>query len=165
MAVIDDIAATYRGPRRMMARLLSQGRDEARVLAWLLAGLIVAYVAQWPVIARADALAGAGSAVPAVQRYVAAFLGVLALIPVFYLVAALSRLVMQLFRGRGSFHASRLVLFWAFLALAPVMLVRGLVAGFAGPGVASGIVDGLALVAFLWFWFSGLTVAEFGEAG
>src|SRR5690606_33420050 len=59
MAVTDDILATYRGPGRVARRLLSGERHEARALAYLLAGLIVAYVALWPVLARQNVLAGA----------------------------------------------------------------------------------------------------------
>lgn len=163
MAVTDDILATYRGPRRVLRRLLAAEAHEARPLAYLVAALIVAYVAQWPALSRADVLAGPEGPVPFAQRMFAALLGVFALLPVFYLLAALSHLAARALGGRGSFYAARLALFWAFLAVAPLMLLRGLVAGLLGAGTALTITGGLALAAFLWFWLSGLAAAEWGE--
>lgn len=159
MAVTDDILATYRGPGRVARRLLAGERHEARALAYLLAGLIVAYVALWPLLARQNVLAGAEGP-PMTQRMVAAFLGVLALLPLFYGLAALSRLVARAFGGRGSYFAARIVLFWAFLAATPLMLLRGLVAGLAGPGPGLVAVSVLVFAVFLWFWLAGLAVAE-----
>ncbi len=162
MAVTDDIVATYRGPTAVARRILAGERHEARALAYLLAALIVAYIALWPALSRTDVLAGPDGPVPMTQRMVAAFLGTLALLPVFYLVAALSRIVAGLFGGRGSYFSARLVLFWALLASTPLMLLRGLVAGFIGPGPQLSVVSGATFAVFLWFWFSGLRVAEFG---
>src|SRR5690606_40217134 len=68
-------------------------------------------LALWPLLARQNVLAGAEGP-PMTQRMVAAFLGVLALLPLFYGLAALSRLVARAFGGRGSFFAARIVLFW-----------------------------------------------------
>lgn len=163
MAVTDDILATYRGPGRVARRLLAGERHEARALAYLLAALIVAHVALWPVLARENVLAGAEGP-PMTQRMVAAFLGVLALLPVFYGLAALSRLVARAVGGRGSFFAARIVLFWAFLATTPMMLLRGLVAGLVGPGPELAAASMLAFAVFLWFWIAGLVVAERGGA-
>lgn len=159
MAITDDILSTYRGPRRVVRRLLAGERHEGRALAYLLAGLILAYIALWPVMSRANVLAGPEGP-PMVQRMMAAFLGVLALLPVFYLVAALSRLLAGVAGGRGSFFGARVVLFWAFLAAAPVMLLRGLVGGMIGPGPALAAMDVISAGVFLWFWFSGLAVSE-----
>lgn len=161
MAVTDDIVATYRGPTAVVRRIVAGERHEARALAYLLAALIVAYVALWPALSRADVLAGPDGP-PMVQRMMAAFLGVLALLPVFYLIAALSRIVAGMFGGRGSFFSARIVLFWALLAATPLMLLRGLVAGFIGPGLPLSVVSGATFAVFLWFWLSGLRVAEFG---
>lgn len=159
MAVTDDILATYRGPKTVVRRLLSGERHEARALAYLLGALIVAYIALWPVIARENVLAGAGGP-PMTQRMVAAFLGVLALVPLFYALAALSRVVAFILGGRGSYFAARIVLFWAFLATTPLMLLRGLVAGMVGPGPGLVAVNALVFAVFLWFWLAGLAVAE-----
>jgi len=163
MAVTDDILATYRGPKRMARRLLAGERHEGRALAYLLAALIVAYVALWPAISRQDVLAGPDGP-PMTQRMVAAMLGTLALLPVFYGLAALSRIVAGAFGGRGSFFAARIVLFWAFLAATPLMLLGGLVAGLAGPGPGLTAVNLATFTVFVWVWLSGLAVAEREDA-
>ncbi|WP_347310075.1 YIP1 family protein [Defluviimonas sp. SAOS-178_SWC] len=164
MAITDDIVATYRGPGAVMRRLLAGERHEVRALAYLLAALIVAYIALWPALSRADVLAGPDGPVPMAQRMIAAFLGVLALLPVFYMIAALSRLAAGFLGGRGSFFSARIVLFWALLATTPMVLLRGLVAGFMGPGPQLSIVSVATFAVFLWFWFTGLRAAEFGGA-
>ena len=161
MAITDDIFATYRGPRRVARRLLDGERQEGRARAYLLAGLIVAYIALWPMLSRANVLAGPEGP-PMVQRMMAAFLGVLALLPVFYLLAALSRLIAGALGGKGSYFGARIALFWAFLAAAPVLLLRGLTAGMVGPGPALTAIDLIAAAVFLWFWLSGLFVSERG---
>lgn len=161
MAVTDDILATYRAPRRVARRLLSGERHEGRALAYLLAALIVIFVAQWPGLAR-NAFLDPG--VPLAQRMMAAFLAVLATIPVFYLLAALGHVIARALGGRGSFFGARIALFWALLAVTPLMLLQGLVAAFAGPG-ATPTATGFAVFAvFLWFWMSGLAVAEWEVA-
>ena len=52
MPVTRDIVATYRGPGRVVRRLMAAGQREDRVLATLMAGCVVTYVAQWPRLAR-----------------------------------------------------------------------------------------------------------------
>lgn len=159
MAVTDDIVATYRGPGAVMRRLLTGERHEARALTYLVAALVVIYVAQWPGLSRA---AHFEPDVPLVQRMVASFLAVLAMIPAFYLLAALGHLAARLLGGQGDFFGARIALFWALLAVTPLMLLQGMVAGFIGPGVQATLVGVIVFAVFLWFWVSGLRVAEFG---
>ncbi len=45
MPVARDIAATYRGPRRVMRRLLAQGRREDRAIAYLMISCFLIFVA------------------------------------------------------------------------------------------------------------------------
>ena len=52
MPVTTDIAASYRGPRRVMRRLLSLGENEGRALATLVAGCVITFIGQWPRLAR-----------------------------------------------------------------------------------------------------------------
>ena len=99
MAVTDQIIATYRAPGRVMREVLAGERHEARALAYLLAAVIVIHIAQWPGMSRAAFLQ---PEVPMAQRMMAAFLAVLAAIPLFYGLAALSHLVLRAFGGRGS---------------------------------------------------------------
>jgi len=48
-----------------------------------------------------------------------------------------------------------LILFWAFLAIAPLMLLRGLVAGFFDTKLQYSIVSGLSLSVLVLFIYSG----------
>ena len=84
------------------------------------------------------------------------------MVPAFYLLAALGHLAARLFGGRGSFFGARIALFWALLAVTPLMLLQGLVAAFIGPGAGLTAIGLLVFAVFLWFWFSGLAAAEFG---
>ena len=157
MAVTDDILATYRGPRRVARRILAGERHEGRALAYLIMALIVIFVAQWPGMSR-DAFLEPG--VPLAQRMMAAFLAVLATLPAFYILAALGHVVARALGGRGSFLGARIALFWALLAVTPLMLLQGLIAAFAGPGAALDVAGVAVFAVFLWFWLAGLAVAE-----
>lgn len=160
MAVSDDIIATYRRPGRVLARLLGGERHEARALAYLLAAVIIIHIAQWPGMSRAAFLQ---SEVPLTQRMLAAFLAVLAAVPFFYALAAVSHLVLRAFGGRGSYFDARIVLFWALLATTPLMLLQGMVAAFVGPGAALTATGLLVFAVFLWFWTTGLRLSEFAR--
>jgi hypothetical protein len=161
MAVTDDIVATYRSPARVMRSVLQGERHEARALAYLLAAVLVIHIAQWPGMSRAALLE---PDVPLAQRMFAAFLAVLAAVPVFYGLAGLSHLAARAFGGKGSYFAARIVLFWALLAVTPLMLFQGLVAAFSGPGPALTLTGAAVFAVFLWFWLTGLRIAEFGGA-
>ena len=159
MAVTDDILATYRGPKKVARRILAGETHEGRALTYLLFALIVIFIAQWPGLSR-DAFLNPD--VPLTQRMVAAFLAVLATIPAFYLLAALGHIAARAFGGRGSFFGARIALFWALLAVSPLMLFQGLVAAFVGPGAGLTAVGLVVFAVFIWFWLSGLSAAEFG---
>ncbi len=161
MAVTDDILATYRAPRAVMARLLAGERHEARALAYLLAAVIVIHIAQWPGMARAAFLQ---PDVPLSQRMFAAFLAVLAAIPLLYGLAALAHLVARALGGRGSYFEARVVLFWALLATTPLMLFQGMVSAFFGQGGALTLTGLVVFTVFLWFWMTGIRLAEYGKA-
>jgi len=77
-----------------------------------------------------------------------------------YAIAAASHVIARLFGGRGSGLGARLALFWALLAIAPAMLLQGLVAGFVGPGAALNLVYILVALGFLRLWFLMLAEVE-----
>ena len=52
MAITQNISATYRGPGRVVRRLLDMGPREDRALAYLMAGCLMVFVAQLPRLAR-----------------------------------------------------------------------------------------------------------------
>ena len=59
MSLVTDIVGTYRGPRRVVRRILAAGVREDRALVILMAGCAVMFVAQWPKLAREAHLTGA----------------------------------------------------------------------------------------------------------
>lgn len=161
MAAVDDILRSYRAPRVVMRAHLARTPSEPRVLTFLMAALVVIFVAQWPRLSR---LAFEQPDLPLTGLMVGTGIALVATIPAFYLLAAVARLVAKVFGGTGSWYGARLALFWAMLAVSPLMLLQGLVAGFIGQGAQLVLVSGLTFVAFVLIWGGCLRVAEF-EAG
>jgi hypothetical protein len=75
-----------------------------------------------------------------------------------YTVALITQGLSRLF-GRASGYGARLALFWAFLAVSPVMLIQGMLTVFLGHSVLVTLVQGVAGVGFLWMWFQMLIEA------
>jgi hypothetical protein len=159
MTVSTDLVATWRAPRAALRRHLARGQSEPFAFSLLLVFLVLAFVAQWPTAAREAYLASEPSAAP---RILARAFAVLATIPLWYGLAALSRLVSGALGGRGSWYAARIALFWALATVSPLMLVQGLVAGMIGPGPGHWLVTLAVGLAFLWLWFNMLHEAERG---
>lgn len=157
MAVITDIIATYRGPRRVMRKMLAAGQREDRALAIVMAFGVIAFVAEMPALARKAHLQGT-ELNPLLGG---ALLGAVVILPLLlYVVAAVSRLMARVMGGCGTWYGARLALFWSLLASSPLLLLRGLVAGFIGQGSAQFAIDVLWLTVFLWFWVFSLYEAE-----
>ncbi|MFS4583334.1 YIP1 family protein [Phaeobacter sp. C3_T13_0] len=153
MSVSQDIIATYRGPRKVIARRLAMGLREDRLLAMLMAGCALAFIAQMPVRAREAHLTGqelnmllGGSLLALI------FIAPLLLYGLAFVAHGVARVV----GGSGDSGQARLALFWAFLAASPLMLLNGLVAGFIGAGPELTLVGGIWFLLFLWFWASGM---------
>lgn len=160
MPVTTDIVATYRGPGRVLSRLLAAGPREDRALVILMGGCLVMFVAQWPRLARQSHQTGED-----MQMLLAGSLfGILFVLPLMlYALSFLSYLVIRIFGAKPGSYRARLALFWALLAASPVMLLWGLVAGFIGPGTQLNLTGVIWLIAFLWFWIAGLRQAGWGE--
>lgn len=159
MTVTTDMVATWRRPRAILRQHLARGRSEPFAFSLLLVFLALAFIGQWPLAAREAFLAQDTSALP---RIMARAFAVLATIPIWYLLAALSRLVARSLGGQGTWYGARIALFWALAAVAPLMLLQGLVGGMVGPGPALSAVTLLVGVAFLWLWATLLHEAERG---
>ena len=157
MSATDDILRSYRAPGTVIRAHLARARSEPRVLSFLLAALIVIFIAQWPRLSR---LSYEMPDQPMTGLMVGTGLGLLLMVPLFYALAALSHLVARAMGGRGSWYGARLALFWALLAVSPLMLLQGLTAGFIGQGVQLTLVSGLVFLAFVVIWMAGLRVAE-----
>lgn len=161
MPVTTDIVATYRGPRRVVRRLLDMGPREDRAFILLIAACVILFVAQAPWQAR---LAHFDSSVPVEARlYWSGFFWVLIMPLVFYLVAFLTHGVARLLGATGTGFGARIALFWALLAASPISLLSGLLAGFVGAGVGLKLVGLLWVGVFGWFWLSGLYEAEWNR--
>ena len=160
MAITNNITATYRGPGRVIERLLALGPREDRALAYLMGGCLLVFVAQLPRLSREAHLSGEELN----MQLGATLLAWLIIAPLlFYALAFLARLIGRIAGGKGTGYGARLTLFWALLASSPLMLFHGLVAGFIGPGPVLTGVGLLWLVVFLWFWLSGSLAHERGR--
>ncbi|MFW8593083.1 YIP1 family protein [Cribrihabitans neustonicus] len=161
MSVTTDIPATYRGPRRVFARLLGAGPREDRLLAMLIAACSLLFVAQMPKLARQAHLEGQELN----MLLGGALLGLVFILPLMlYAVSWFVHLIARAAGGQGSSYRSRLALVWALLAASPLILLHGLVAGFIGPGPAQDLVGFLWCVVFVWFWVSGLIQGYWARA-
>ncbi|HMS94299.1 MAG TPA: YIP1 family protein [Tabrizicola sp.] len=159
MSASTELLASWRHPRQGIRRHLARGVSEPFAFSLLLIFLILAFVGQWPLAAREAHLADETSALP---RILPRALAVLAMIPFWYGLAAISRLVARALGGNGSWYGARIALFWALATVSPLMLLQGLVAGMIGPGPALLAVSVLAGLAFLWLWLTMLHEAEKG---
>jgi hypothetical protein len=157
MTVSTDMLATWRTPRVVLRRHLARGVSEPFAFTLLLVFLILAFIGQWPAAARDAYLADEPSAAP---RILARALAVLATIPFWYGLAALSRVVARALGGQGTWYAARIALFWALATVSPLMLLQGMVGGMIGTGPALVLVSVAAGIAFLWLWLTLLHEAE-----
>ena len=127
----------------------------------LLLAMLIFLVAQAPGHARAAHL---DPTVPLGVRMGGSVMAVLFLMPLLaYGLAALSGLVMRLVGRPILARHARLALFWALLAVAPAMLLSGLVEGLMGSGSALTLTRIIAGLGFVLVWGAGLIV--FGNHG
>jgi hypothetical protein len=163
MSITREIAATWRSPRAAIRRQMQAGPREERILVYLILACFLIFVGQWPRLARQ---AWESDAVPLQALIGAALFGWMFLAPLFfYALAAFSRLFARMLGGQGSWFGARLALFWSLLAMAPLWLVQGLVAGFVGPGTILSLVGTMLAVAFLLIWLLSLAETEAGATG
>lgn len=159
MSASTELLASWRSPRAGVRRHLARGVSEPFAFSLLLIFLILAFVGQWPVAAREAHFAADAAVAP---RILAKALAVLATVPFWYGLAALSRIVAQALGGKGSWYSARVALFWALATVSPLMLLQGLVAGMIGPSPASWAVSVITGLAFLGIWLTMLHEAENG---
>ncbi|MCU0802544.1 MAG: YIP1 family protein [Rhodobacteraceae bacterium] len=155
MPLTTDLVESWRRPRKVVRRHLDRGRSEPFAFSLLAVFLILAFIAQWPVAQRAAFEDGNS---PLAPRLLAIALALLATIPLWYGLAALSRVIARAFGGRGTWYGTRIALFWSLVAVTPVMLLQGMVAGMIGPSPGLTVVQVFAGLAFVVFW--GLALVE-----
>lgn len=157
MPVTTDIVQSWRRPRSVMQSHLARGRSEPWAFSLLVAFMVVAFVAQWPGASRN---AFYTPEMPISAQMFAIGMGILAFIPVWYLLAAMGHWLARAMGGRGDHYRARLALFWALVTISPLMLLVGLVKGMIGPGPGLTAVTVVTGVAFLGFWILNLIEAE-----
>jgi hypothetical protein len=161
MSITTDIVDGWLRPKDVMRRHIARGVSEPFAFSLLVAFLVLSFVSLWPVLSRQSLLQ---PEVPMVQRLVAAGLALLASIPVWYGVAALSHWIARALGGQGNHYRARLALFAALVAVSPAMLLQGLVAGMIGQGAQLLLVQVLVALGFVWIWMSMIIVAERRDA-
>lgn len=158
MAISTDILRTWRSPRAVMRERLAAGVREDRALAVLMGACVLIFVAQWPRLARAAYL---DPSIPLDARIGGALLACLFLLPLIcYGLAAISHVIARALGGRGTGFRARMALFWSLLAVTPLMLFNGLVAGFVGRGPAETAVGIIVICMFAFIWGNAISVAE-----
>ncbi|WP_170403061.1 YIP1 family protein [Ruegeria arenilitoris] len=154
MPVTTDIVASYRGPGRVVRRLLDMGPREDRALAFVMAFCGIGFIAQLPGLARRAHLEG----LDLNMLMGGALLGSVFILPLLlYVLSWGTYLISRMFGGATTSYQARLALFWALLASSPLVLLNGLVAGFIGPGPVQTLTGTLWVAVFVWFWFSGFS--------
>lgn len=161
MSATQDIIATYRGPGKVVRRLLDRGVREDRALIYLMIACLLVFVAQMPRLAREAFETGTDLR----MQMGATLMAWLFIAPLLlYLLAAVTFALGRLFRAPITSYGARIALFWALLSTTPILLLWGLTAGFVGPGLELNLVGGLWCIAFAWFWGAGLLSAARGGA-
>ncbi|MDB6177491.1 hypothetical protein PAF17_08195 [Paracoccus sp. Z330] len=151
--ILPRIVESWWAPRRVV-RGLSAMPESGKLIVLMLAMLIF-LIAQAPLRAREAQL---DPSVPFDARMGGALLAVMFLMPLLaYGLASAMSLMMRATPWRLAPEHSRLALFWALLAVAPAMLLWGIVAGMIGPGAALTLVQMLAGIGFLGIWFGGIS--------
>lgn len=163
MSISADILRSYRAPRAVVRRQLATGPREDRALVFLILACLLFFVAQWPALSRAAQI---DPSVPFEARVGGALTGVLFVLPL--LSYGLASLLWLGLRPLGPITAfgARLALFWAMLAVSPLVLAHSaLTAAVGAPGTATRLFGLLVLAAFVAILVSGLRAAlEAGRA-
>lgn len=150
--MVPRVLKSWIAPRAVV-RGVAQMPERVK-LAVLMAALLIFWIAQAPMNAR---LVQLDPSVPFEARMGGALLAVMFMMPLLaYAVAELVALLSRVTPWRVTAAQSRLALFWALLAVAPAMLLSGLVSGMIGPGAALSLVQAVTGIGFLVIWGAGI---------
>jgi hypothetical protein len=167
MGISADIWRSWRhGPGPVIREHVARGPGEARAFAFLMIGLFLVVLAQFPALSRDAAAAATGQALvttlarslPPEARTMDAMAAYtimpwLLLMPiVFYALALLAHGLSNLLGGHGTAFGARVALFWSWLAAAPVALLAGLMSAFADR-TATNVTGILWIAVFAAFWW------------
>ena len=159
MSIVRNIMRSYRHPNLVLGGVAVSDAPEARSLAYLMGGCALAFVAQWPVVARQAHIDGEEMN----MLLAASLMGWLFIMPlIFYVLALLLTFALKALGTKASAQAMRSGVFWSFFAASPLMLLYGLVAGFIGEGSAKQVVGFLWFAAFVTFAFTAIKAVRKG---
>jgi hypothetical protein len=157
MSVTFDILRAWSAPRALIRSKLDHGLREDRALAVIMGAGLLVFIAQWPSAFRAASL---DPSIPREARLGGLLMACLFVLPLMaYGIALISHGLSRLLGGRGTGYSARLALFWAFLAVTPVMLLQGILTGFFGTNGVVALVQIIAFLGFLWMWLNMLIEA------
>lgn len=146
--ILPQILRSWRAPSAVARDL--RGMPDRVQLALLMVAMLLFFIAQLPVHARAAEL---NPSIPLNARIAGAFFAVMFLLPpILYFLATVIAALSRILPRRVQPADSRLALFWALLAVSPAMLLAGLVKGFVGPGTALGLVQVVSALGFICIW-------------
>ena len=152
MSLVTNISKTYYKPIQTYSKMFAAGASEKENLAYLVGGCVISFVAQWPAQSRQAFI----NQQPVNELMGAILLSNLFLLPlIFYLASAVIFIFAKIFRSAISGIELRLIIFWAYLAATPVLLLVGLVEGFFGKSYQYFAVAGLWFLVFFAFIYSG----------
>jgi|TARA_B100001094_G_scaffold48667_1_gene44023 hypothetical protein len=152
MSVVTNICQTYYMPIKTYSKLFESGPSEKKNLAYLVFGCIISFVAEWPAQSRQAFI----NQQPVDELMGAILLSNLFLLPlIFYMVSMIIYLCAKILKSSILAAELRLIIFWAYLAATPMLLLVGLVEGFLGKNFQYFITAGFWLVIFLTFVYSG----------
>ena len=118
-------------------------------------GCFISFIAQWPAQSRQAFI----NQQPVDELMGAILLSNLFLLPlIFYLFSAIIFIFARIFKSNILGAELRLIIFWSYLAAAPILLLVGLVEGFFGKNYQYYTVAGLWLLVFLAFVYVGFRV-------
>lgn len=154
MAVTTDILRSYRAPGAVVGRLVAQGPREDRALVTLALACVLLFVAQLPALRRAAHL---DDSIPFDARVGGALTATLFFLPLLsYGIAALSHLLLRALGKPSTWHGTRTALFWALLAVSPLVLLQGALEGVLGHGWPLTVLGLIVFAAFAAIWIGGL---------
>lgn len=161
MSLTTDLRQSWTGHRRVVRRHLARGKSEPFLFTFLFVFMILAFISLYP---RAARIALENPDTPLAPQMLGLAFGLLATLPFWYGLAALTHLVARGLGAKGgSWYGARLALFWSLVAASPLVLLQGLTVGIIGAGAQSLLVGVLALTAFVVFWALALVEIYTGD--
>jgi hypothetical protein len=162
MSIARDMLRAWAAPRAVI-RARAAGAGESQALAVIIGAGLLSFLAQWPKAARDAHL---DPSIPLDARLGGALMATVFFLPLLaYAFSIGVHSFARLLGGKGTALHSRLALFWAFLAVTPMMLFQGLLQGFSDNPASLTFVQIIVGLGFLWILVSMLIEVHRTAAG